>query len=175
MRRLAIDRLARLGSEAGIQALVEQFGRVDPDEGEHLLDALAEVKDPAVVALYERVLLEEPFDGVLRAGLREMAAWSLYRNVGADAFPTLRASFERREGRNARVAIYMGLAGGREALPVLAATRVSRLKVLKWSRGQELEALDRLVRAIEAGRKPRGLEVPPTGLDYSREMWNPSR
>jgi hypothetical protein len=72
----------------------------------------------------------------------------------------------RREGRDAKVTVYLGLLGGEEAVPTLDRVRLTSMRYLKWSRGKELESMDRLRRRILNGASLAEYEVPPERLRF---------
>lgn len=166
LRRLAFERLSELGGEEAAKGLAALFGRVGPEEGIEILDALHRMDEEPAQALLERVLLGPEFDTVERAGLREVAAWSARRLGGARMLDALERSVLRRDGRDAKVTIYLGLLGGERAVPTLDRVRLARMRYLKWSRGKELDALDRLKRRILSGTSVAEFELPPHRLRF---------
>ena len=166
IRVLAYQRLAEIGGEAAAQTLAGAFGRVEADEGLELLRALGELNEAPVLDLLDRVLTGPEFDRVERLALRDMAAWSARRIGGERMSAALRAAVERRDGRDAKVLVYLLMLDGKRALPTLERYRLPRMHYLKWTRGKELEALDRIGRAITAGRSLARFDLPPEDLEF---------
>ena len=81
-------------------------------------------------------------------------------------YEALKAAIERREGRDARVMIYLAVMGGSEALPILARYRVPRLRFLNYYAGRELEDLDWIVRQFELARTIDKFDVPPKRIVF---------
>jgi len=152
MRTLAYDELARIGSAEALDGLVRGFDEASDEDQVQILLALADADAAQSRALFRRVLVSEAYDGANSRAARDMAAWGARRLGGDDMLAALRESVERRHGRDARVMIYLGIAGGRGALPTLEAFRRERWKFLHAFTGEEQKALDRLVRDIRAGR-----------------------
>lgn len=166
IRRLAYERLGELGGEKAARALVEAFSKAAAEERLPIVEALGSVDSPPSMALIEHILTSEEFDPVRQLPLREMAAWSARRLGGQRMLEALKTAVERRNGREAKVMIYLALLGGREALPTLAAYRARRMQYLKWTRGLEQEQLDLLARDIAAGRSVSELDVAPAKIHY---------
>jgi HEAT repeat protein len=166
IRVLAYHRLARLGGEEATKALVGAFGRVDTDEGVEILEAAGELDEAPVLELLHRVLTGPEFDAVERWPLRDMAAWSARRIGGERMARSLREAVERREGRDAAILVYYLALERERARPTLERYRLSRMQYLKWTRGKEFEALDRIARRIEAGRTLPEFDVPPQDMDF---------
>jgi HEAT repeat protein len=164
IRVLAYRRIPRFGKDAGDQALVRSFGRVDQEEGVEILDALGRSGTEPAQDLIVRVLTGAEFDSVTRFRLREMAAWSARRIGGERMSDALTQAVERRAGRDATVLVYLAVLEGNGALPVLKTYRTQRLRYLKWSRGEEWDGLDWLARRIAAGRPLYPFDVPPDEL-----------
>ena len=125
--------------------------------------------------LIRRVLVSPQFDRTGTLGLREMAAWSAYRLGDPRMLSALKNAVVRRDGRDARVFIYLALSEGQRALPVLDEYRVGRMRYLKWTRGLEMETLDKIARDLRAGRSLEWFAVPPEQLDFGRVGWSPIR
>lgn len=166
IRVVAFRRLAAIGGDKAVETLISAFGRVESDEGVEILRLLGDMRAAPVPALLERVLLGPEFDAVDRLALRDMAAWSARRIGGARMSEALRAAVERRDGRDARVLIYLLALDGKRALPVLERYRLPRMRYLLWSRGNEIALLDRIARRIEAGRSIAEFDVPPDSLEF---------
>lgn len=166
IRILAYRRLAALGGDEAAQTLVGAFGRVEAEEGVEILRAAGEMSEARILGLLDRVLTGPEFDPLERGPLRDMAAWSARRIGGERMFESLRAAVERREGRDAGVLIYLLMLGGESALPTLERYRLPRMHYLKWTRGKELEQMDRIARRIETGRSLAQFDVPPEKLDF---------
>ncbi|HKQ63275.1 MAG TPA: HEAT repeat domain-containing protein [Candidatus Polarisedimenticolaceae bacterium] len=160
-RALAYRRLSELRKPDSAEALVQSFGRVEPDEGVEILRALARIDTPASRELVRRVLVAPEFDPIARLRLREMAAWAARQLGGEAMFEALRAAAERREGREAKVLIYLGVLGRDKALPLLARWDVPRMRYLRWSRGMEQERLHQLAQDIRGSRPLAAYDVPP--------------
>lgn len=166
LRGLTIGRLGELGGAIAAGALVTHFGKAGVDEAEQLevLLALGRIPEPPSYDLLERVLLDAEFDTRLR--FRESAAWSARRLGGERMHRALRQAVERRFGRDARVLVYLGLALGREAIPIFEALRIPRMRSVKWSRGKEQEFLDLFFRDLAAGRSLLTHDRPPDQIAF---------
>jgi hypothetical protein len=173
LRHLAIARLADLGGPEATAALVASFGRLPAEDGLIVLDALGRVDDPAARQLVERVLVDPAFDPFERWTLRETAAWSARRLGGPDMVDALRRAWARRDGREGALIAYLALAAGKEAVPWLLEERVPRMRYQKWTRGIELEGLDKIVHDLQTGRSLAVFDLPPDRLDYRRTGWLP--
>lgn len=164
VRLVAYRRLAELGGDGALETLVGAFGRVEPEEGVEILRVLAGRSEAPALSLLERVLTGPEFDHVERLALRDMAAWSARRTGGERMFEALRAAVERRDGRDAKVLVYLLALGGERALPVLERYWLARMHYLKWTRAKELEVLDEIRRSIGAGRSIAEYDVAPEVL-----------
>ena len=132
-----------------------------------ILRALGSIPNEHSMELIERVLLAPEFDGVERSDLRDEAAWSARRIGGDRMFEALEASAERRQGRNARVLVYLAVLGGDRALPTLNEYRLSRMVYIDWERGKELETIDWIIAQLEHGRSIAALDSPPERLLFN--------
>jgi HEAT repeat protein len=166
LRRLSYEGLADVGGEQAAAALRAAFETAAPDDRMRILDALGRMPVAAAHELVERVLVDPEFDPAAQLPLREMAAWSARRLGGARMLEALRASAERRDGREAKVLIYLAVLGGKQALPVLASTRVPRMRYLKWTRGKEQARLDAVARDVAAGFPLDYVDVPPSRIIF---------
>lgn len=166
LRAVAYRLLSRDGGVDGAAAVARAFGRVETEEGEQILDELAASQTAPAQDLVERVLTGPEFDPADRETLRSMAAWSARRIGGERMSSALRASAERRDGRDAVVLVYLGVLDGESALPVLELYRLPRMRYLKGSRGAELRRLDWLARRIATGRSLTAFDVPPNKLQW---------
>jgi len=171
LRSLAYARLAEIGGEEAARALAERFGRVDADEGVAILRQLGSLDTPSSRALIERVLVSPAFDPFDRSRLRDMAAWGA-RRLGGDAMiDTLERAARRRNGRDARVLVYLALTGGKRALPALDSLRVPRMRFLKWTNGLELDTLDKIAWNLRQGHSLAAFDLPPERLEFGRAGW----
>lgn len=167
IRVLAYGRLGEIGGIEAAKALAGAFGRVEEDEGVEILRALGQVNEEPALVLVDRVLNGPEFDAVRRSGLRDMAAWSARRLGGERMSESLRAAVQRRDGRDAKVLVYLLVLDGKGALPTLERYRLPRMQYLKWTRGRELQTLDRIGCLVEAGRSPAEFDLPPEDLEFS--------
>jgi hypothetical protein len=167
VRLLAYQRLGEIGGKQAAGALADRFGRVGADEGLAILDALGNVDETPALDLIERVLTAPEFDPVERADLRSMAAWSARRLGGERMIAALKASAERRHGRDVHVLIYLALLEGEEALPTLAKYRMLRMKYVGWMSGKEFEKLDWIARHISNGASLAAVDVPPGRISFN--------
>jgi hypothetical protein len=78
----------------------------------------------------------------------------------------LQHAVERRDGREARVLVYLALVAGKDAVPVLLRYRVSRLRYMNWKGGIEMEQLDRVTKWITSGWSLHTVDVPPGQLAF---------
>jgi HEAT repeat protein len=164
LRLLAYDRLGRIGGAKVARELAASFGRVEQDEGVAILKALGGIPGEHSMELVERVLLAPEFDGYERSYLRSEAAWSARRIGGDRMFNALKASAERRQGRDAEVLIYLAVLGGDKALAILREYRMPRMVYLGLERGEELETIDWIIDQLEHGRSIASLDLPPDSL-----------
>jgi HEAT repeat protein len=167
LRILAYDRLGMIGGTAAARALVASFGRVEQNEGLEILKALGGIAAEPSLELIERVLLAPEFDTVTRANLRNEAAWSARRIGGDRMFEALKASAERRHGRDAKVLVYLAILGGSKALSTLNDYRVQRMVYVSWNSGKELETIDWIIRQLDNGRSIASLDTPPAELLFN--------
>lgn len=165
-RRLAYERLAGIGGVKAAKALSASFGRVEPDEGIEVLRALGVAGGEPALSTFERVLADPEFDEAARWGLRDMAAWSALRTGGHRMEEALERSVRRRGARDPKVAVYYVLAAREKALPLIEEHRISRLRFIRWTRGEELHSLDRLVRRVRLGRSLHEFDLPPEKLRF---------
>jgi len=166
VRLLAYSRLAEIGGEAAAKALAARFGRLDPEEGVELLRSVGGFDSPSAVALVKRVLVEPDFDRPEMLPLRDMAAWGARRIGGTAMYETVKDAIERRDGRDAKVMVYLAVMGGTEALPTLARYRVPRLRYLNYFAGREMKDLDWIKRQLELGREIDEFDVPPEKIRF---------
>ena len=73
----------------------------------------------------------------------------------------LRKSVERREGQDIDVPTYLAVAAGSDALPILKAVRIPRLRHPSTDRGREQVRLDWLIRELAGGRSLKSLDQSP--------------
>jgi HEAT repeat protein len=166
IRHLAWRELAKLGSADAVRALAEAFDTADRSDRLEILRVLGEAPEALVAPLLERVLLDPGFDDTREIPLRDMAAWSA-RRLGGDAmWKLLEASVERRQGRDARVAIYAAVLGGERALPLLRSLRPTRMRFLGFTRGNEQERLDWIAARLASGRSIARVDVEPEKLFF---------
>jgi hypothetical protein len=167
LRLLAYEQLGEIGGAPAARALADSFGRVDLEEGLAILRALGRTPQPAALEIMERVLLAPEFDAIERSALRDMAAWSARRLGGERMLAALQESVKRRQGRDARVLIYLALLEGENALSTLSEYRLLRMKYVGWMSGKELEKLDWLSSHISAGRSLSAVDVSPEKITFN--------
>ncbi len=165
VRLLAYAALGRAGGEASARALVERFGRVDPEEAREILRALGSIPGPAAEQLVRRVLVDPTFDPADRSELRDMAAWSARCIGGAAMLSALQEAVARRDGRDGRPFLYLAVLSGARVIPEIDRLRAPRLRYLGSTRGAEDERLQWVRRELTAGRSIARLDVPPERLD----------
>lgn len=165
IRALAYQFLGRIGGEKAAAALAARFDQVETTEQVEILRALGEIDAESAKTLVERVLLDELFDDFDHSTLRAMAAWSARRLGGARMIDALKASADRRSGRDAHTLFYLLVLAGKDAIPVVERWRLPRMHFLKWSRGIELEYLDLALRGLRHGRPIDLLDQPPKRIN----------
>ncbi len=170
LRLLAYEKLGELGGEASARALAARFGQSDRDDDLEILRHLGGVDAEPARALIERVLSDPEFDHIHQSALREMAGWAARLIGGDQMFEALESSARRRDGRNAKILIYLAQIDGERALPVLESLRLPRLRYLQWSRGAEQQRLEWIDQQVRAGRSIRALDLPPHRIDFRRPM-----
>jgi HEAT repeat protein len=166
LRRLAWERLGRIGTAQAERALVEAFETAEHEDRREILRALGHFRGERAAALIERVLLDAEFDPARERPLRAMAAWSA-RRIGGDAMlERLSKAARRRGGRDAKVLIYAGVLGGKRVLPLLESLRRERMRSVGWTLGVEQERLDWLAFRLAGSRSVAALDVPPDKIGF---------
>jgi HEAT repeat protein len=165
LRHLARARLGALGGPEAAKALAAAFGR-DIGEDRELLGELGRTGSAEAAPLLEKVLKEPAYDPMSLRLLRDGAAYGARLLGGPRMVEALRASLERRQGRDGLVPIYYALTAGKEALPLLRQVRAPSLTWFDWNRGKDLERLDFMVRRLEAGLPITTLDEPPQFLEF---------
>ncbi len=166
LRRLAFRRLGLLTGRQAAEALAGAFDDAALKERLEILAYLGHRDDPASTGVITRILMDAEFDDVRAEPVRNMAAWAAMNIGGPEMRDLLTASVERREGRDAKVLVYAGLAGGPSTLPLFERFRISRLKVLAGERGREQKYLDRIARRLRAGGSVDEWKRPPGRLGF---------
>ncbi len=166
IRGLALRRLADRGDDAAIAAMVAAFDDADDVDRVRILREVGWAGSSVASDLVERVLDDPEFDPVPRRRLRDEAAWVARVIGGQRMIAALRRSAERREGRDYKVLVYLGLLAGEDALDTLRGVRAPRLHYPRWDRGQEQEQLEWMIRRLEQGRSIHRLDLPPERLEF---------
>ena len=165
LRHLARVRLGTLGGAEAAKALAAVFGR-DIGEDRELLGELGRTGSAEAAPLLEKVLKEPAYDPMSLRPLRDGAAYGARLLGGPRMVEALRASVERRQGRDGLVPVYYALTAGKEALPLLRQVRAPSLTWFEWNRGKDLERLDYLLRRLEAGLPITTLDEAPEFLEF---------
>jgi hypothetical protein len=165
LRHLARIRLGALGGAEAARALTAAFGR-DLAEDRELLGELGRTGSAEAAPLLEKVLKEPAHDPIALRPLRDGAAYGARLLGGPRMVEALRASVERREGRDGLVPVYYALTAGKEAVPLLRQVRAPSLTWYEWNRGKDLERLDYMIRRLEAGLPISTLDEPPQFLAF---------
>jgi HEAT repeat protein len=163
-RKLARNRLAELGGDDAIAALIEAYEASEPLDRLGILRELQQMDSPAVRALLRRLLLEQASYRVEREGERKLAAWIARSFGGEEMLGLLEAAVRMREGRDVETLIYAVALGGRKSISLIEDYRLSRLRFLGLPRGYEQEVLDWIVRRIRAGQSIERYDQPPLRL-----------
>jgi hypothetical protein len=165
-RRLAYRRLRELGGEPAAAALAKRFDRAPSTEGLDILRALVAIDSATSRKLFRRVLLSEDYDRLDGLRRREMAGWGARRLGGPDMLEALRSCVERRQGREARVMIYLAVLARETALPTLDRFRKPRWRFTDVDVGEEQQKLDWVAREIRLGRPLDAVDLPPGRLRF---------
>jgi HEAT repeat protein len=166
IRMLAYDYFGRHGNAKTARALVDMFGRVEPEEGLAIMRAVGHVDCEASRELIERVLTAPEFDVYERTALRDLAAWNA-RRIGGEAMrDLLERSVVRRDGRDTRPLVYFAVLTGADALPFLDRYRTQRMHYITWKRGDEMDKLDWVRRQLAHGRSIASVDRPPQELKF---------
>ncbi len=166
LRILAYRRLGLMSSPQAAAGLVGAFDGAPLKERLEILQYLGHRDNPATTGLIKRILMDAEFDDVRSEPVRSLAAWAAMKIGGQEMGDLLTASVERRQGRDARVLFYAGLAGGPSTLPLFDRFRISRLKYLAGERGREQEYLDRVARRLRRGDSVEEWKRPPGILGF---------
>lgn len=166
VRMLAYDFLGRHGNAKTARALVDMFGRVEPEEGLAILRAVGRIDGEASRELIERVLTAPEFDGYERTALREQAAWNA-RQIGGEAMrDLLERAVVRRDGRDTLPLVYFAVLAGADAVPYLDRYRARRMSYINWKRGDEMKKLDWIRRQLTHGLSIASVDLPPQELEF---------
>jgi hypothetical protein len=166
IRMLAYDFFAGHGNAKTARAMVDMFGRVEPEEGLAILRAVGHVDCDATRELIERVLTAPEFDVYERAGLRDMAAWNARLIGGEPMRALLERAVDRRDGRDTHPLVYFAALAGADSIPVLDRYRKQRMKYITWKRGDEMKKLDWIERELNHGRSIASVDLPPQQLKF---------
>ncbi len=166
LRILAYRRLGLMASPQAAAGLVGAFDEATLKERLEILKYLGHRDDPATTGLIKRILMDPDFDDIRLEPVRNLAAWAAMKIGDPGMRDLLAASVERREGRDAKVLVYAGLAGGPSTLPLFERFRISRLKYLAGERGKEQEYLDRVARRLRRGGSVEEWKRPPGRLGF---------
>jgi hypothetical protein len=58
------------------------------------------------------------------------------------------------------------LLGGVKAIPTIETYRLPRMRYREWTRGKELDALDRILHHLRRGWRNDDVDFPPEELDF---------
>ncbi len=166
LRILAYRRLGMMNGPQAAAGLVGAFENAELKERLEILLYMGHRDDPATVGLITRILMDPEFDDIRAEPVRNMAAWAAMNIGSPEMRERLVASVERRQGRDAKVIVYAGLAGGPSTLPLFERFRISRLKYLAGERGREQEYLDRVARRLRRGESVDEWKRPPGKIGF---------
>jgi len=152
MRRLAAERLVEIGSPEALEALTNVLDAGDRDLRLAIVRHAARRASPGSAPLLEHVLLDPAFDIRNGPALRTWAAWGAQRIGTAAMADLLERASDRRHGLDAGVLVGLAVLRGPSAAERIERYRRDRLIEFDFLRGAEQDALDRIGRAVRAGR-----------------------
>lgn len=167
IRETAYRHLSRAtAASAAARVLVSAFGRVEPAEGEVILDLLAELDCGESRELVERVLTAAEYQHPDLYSMRDTAAWAARRLGGERMRNALRRSIETRHGRDVRPIIYYALLSGKEAIPLIEKWLAPRMRFSAITRGNEYQHLRELLTTLSLDHALDDTDRPPRELKF---------
>lgn len=163
-RKLAVQRLVRIGGPAAVSMLERRFASGGAETREEIVEALAKRPQPEAAGVFERALDDPAFDELDTTSMRAAAAWGARRLGGPRMTEALSRSAARTRGIDLPTLVYWAQLAGPAALPEIEKLRASRLRSFTGHRWEEQTVLDELVTDLRAGRSIAALDVPPEGL-----------
>jgi len=167
IRETAYRHLSRAtAASAAARILVSAFGRVEPAEGEVILDLLADLDTGEAREVIERVLTTPEYQRPELYSVRDHAAWAARRLGGERMRAALQRSIEMRHGRDVRPIIYYTLLSGKEAIPLIEKWIVPRMRFSVVTRGMEYRHLRELLLSLSLDHAIDDTDRPPAELDF---------
>ena len=166
VRRLASQRLAKIGSRAAVRAIKTWLSRTDlsPEERADVLLAIGEERTQGAAELVAFHLSDPAYDAWELRDARAAAAWAARRLGGDRMVRALRLSAVRRDGRDWATLVYLAILDKGASLPTLKTLRVRRLRYPESNFGRQEEQIDRIISGLVAGHEPKRFDVPPKAL-----------
>jgi HEAT repeat protein len=153
-------------ADAAAEILASAFGRVEPAEGQLVLDQLGELDTGISRDVVERVLTASEYQRPELYSLRDSAAWAARRLGGERMRAALKRSIEIRHGRDIRTIVYYTLLSGKRAIPVIEEWIVPRMRFDAITRGNEYQHLRELLLALRLDHKLDESDRPPAALRF---------
>ena len=153
-------------ADAAAKILAMAFGRVEPAEGEKILDRISTLDSDESRELVERVLTSSQYQRPELYSMRNNAAWAARRLGGERMRAALRRSIEMRHGRDVAPVVYYTLLSGKEAIPLIEPLIVTRMRFNTITRGKEYRHLRELLSKLKLGHRLDYTDVSPGRLDF---------
>ena len=153
-------------ADAAAKVLAMAFGRVEPAEGESILDLIAQLDSNESRAVIERVLTSEQYQRPELHSMRDTAAWAARRLGGGRMQAALRRSIEMRHGRDVRTIIYYALLSGKEAIPMIEEFIATRMRFSAVTRGNEYVHLRKMLLKLTLDLPLDYTDLPPSQLIF---------
>ncbi len=167
IREIAYRHLGRAApAVAAAEILASAFGRVEPAEGQRVLDNLAKLDTKKARDVVERVLTASEYQRPELYSLRDTAAWAARRLGGERMRAALRRSIEIRHGRDIRTIVYYTLLSGKQAIPLIEEWIVPRMRFSAIARGKEYQYLQELLTALRLDHELDASDREPTALRF---------
>jgi HEAT repeat protein len=166
VRALAAQRLAEIGSPAAVRSLAGRLSLSDlpVDERVAILMAIGQAKTAGAADLIERHLSDPVFDAWVLRDARAAAAWAARRLGGDRMLRALRASCERRDGRDWAPLVYDAILDKGNAVDLLRSLRLKRLRYPEARFGREDSHLEEIILELSNGRPIARFDIPPEAL-----------
>jgi hypothetical protein len=153
-------------ADAAAEILASAFGRVEPAEGQLVLDQLGNLDTGISRDVVERVLTAPEYQRPELYSLRDTAAWAARRLGGERMRAALGRSIEIRHGRDVRTIIYYTLLSGKRAIPMIEEWIVPRMRFDAITRGNEYRHLRELLLALRSDHELDESDRPPAALRF---------
>ncbi len=160
-RALAYERLAEIGSERALAALLDALGKSTGEDELRILEALATTRSTLAAQAFAQRLREAAWDASGKRAARAWAAWGARSIASPAMIEELERSLERRAGRDFATAAYLAVVAPDRALPRIREVFSSRLVHYEWSMGHDQSDLLAIRNELEAGRSAEDWDLPP--------------